>query len=461
MSFLPSSPLYAGIDVNGSSVHIARMRKTRKGWEVAGLKTYLPEELVNPLDIGMSVAPISSRETLVRSCELQIKNEKDIKAALAFQLEPQLPYSAEKAVIQAQTIEKKPDRTLLTAFAVRKDHLQARLESLHEKGVEPEIVTCAPYALAALTTLFPQTASPQFLVHEGEEEVTCILVEKGKLLAARAFDKKCELGREVEKTILSFSSSHKTKEFETILLLGKENDEIQKATGKTVLFPSTSTLSLSEEELVRYGLSIGAALAGEGLDFRQGEFAYPHRWRRVKKPLLAYLALSAILVGSLFGFGQIALKQQKEAVERAYFSLLEGEGKLFNREEAPKAPIDYLLSLNQLEKEVGSRPDIYALLPGVPKVRELLAWLSDQQSIEVESMNYAMVKRPDFSHKNERYKVKVELEFSARDIRAANAFHDLLLSPSKFVDPKEEVQWTTMKGRYRTTFYLKDKTRYT
>lgn len=460
MSFFPSPRVYAGIDVSGDAIHIARLRKSRKGWEAVSLKTYASDELVNPLDIGIIAAPLSSLETLVRSCELQIKKEKDIKAALSFQLEPQLPYPADKAIIQSQTVEKKPDGTLITAFAVRKDHLQTRLNYLNEKGIDPEIVTCAPYALAALTTLFPQTGSPQFLVHEGEEEVTCVLVEQGKLLAARAFYRKRDLGTEVQKTILSFSSSHKTKGFETILLLGKQNEAIQKATGKTVLYPVASSLPLSQEELIRYGLAIGTALAGEGIDFRQEAFAYPHKWRRVKKPLAACLALSIVLVGTLFGFGQISLKRQKLAVENAYLSLLKVEERTLKENENPATPYDYLLALNQLEKEVRARPDTYPLLPGVPKVRELLAWLSEQHSIEIESLHYAMVKRPDFAHKKEPYKIKVELEFSAKDLHAANAFHDLLVSPCKFIDSSEEVQWTAIKGRYRTCFYLKDKTRY-
>ncbi len=454
MSFFPTPPVYWGIDANEKATHVAQVRKLRKGWEVVSLKTFSPCEPVNPLDMGVVVSSLPSRETLVRTCELQIKREKDLNAALTFQLEPQLPYSADNAIIQSQTIEKKVDGTLLTAFAVRKDHLKIHLEALNKKGIEPEKTTSTPYALAALTTLFPQTLYPQFLVYEGEEEVSCILVERGKLLAARAFDHKRDLGREIQKTILSFSSAYKTKEFETILLIGKQSSLIQEATGKMVLFPSTSTLFLSQEELTRYGLAIGIALAADGIDFRQKEFAYPHQWRRIKKPLIACVALSILLVGSLCAFGQIALTHQKKSVEHAYLSLLKTEGK------EAKIPYDYHSTLSALEKEVRARPNTHPLLPNVPKVRELLTWLSTKQAIEIESLHYTMVKRPDFSRKNERYKVKVDLEFSSKDNSSASAFHDLLVSPCKFVDSEEEVQWSAGKGKYRTSFYLKDKTRY-
>ncbi|MCH9628121.1 MAG: hypothetical protein S4CHLAM2_17740 [Chlamydiales bacterium] len=458
MSLFPTPPIYAGIDASENATHIARLRKSRKGWEVLHLKTFSSAEPVKPLDTGVVVAAFPSRETLVRTFELQVKKEKDLRAALDFQIEPLLPYTADKAIIQAQTIEKKGGSTLLTAFAIRLDHIQAFIDQLGNRGMEPERITSVPYALAALTTLFPQTTSAQFLVHEGDKETTCILVEKGKLLAARAFDSSRDLGKEIQKTILSFCSSHKTKAFETILLLGTHNEEIQAATEKTVLLPSTATLPVSQEELTRYGLAIGTALAAEGIDFRQKKFAYPHKWRRLKKPLIGCMALLTLLIGSLATFGHLVLKNQKQELENAYLSLLKAEGK--SASTLPLRPEAYLSSLAEIEKEVRARPDTHPLHPDVPKVREFLAWLSSQKGIQIESLNYTLASRPDFGHKKERYKVKVDLEFSAKETGSANAFHDLLLAPNAFLDSKQNVQWTTGKGKYQTSFYLKDKTRY-
>lgn len=459
MSLFPAPQSFSGIDFSENSIHAAVLRKTRKGIELVHLKTFSPHEPVNLLDASTLITALPSRSTLVRSCELRIKREKDLKAALDFQIEPLLPYSADKAIIQSQLVEKKVDSSRLTAFAARLDHIKTHLEKLHQKGVEPEQITCVPYALAALSTLFHQTASAQFIVHLGEKEVTCVLVEKGKLLASRAFDRKRDLGIEVQKTILSFSSSHKTKEFEAIILLGKGSEEIQKATGKTVLFPSTSAFPLTQEELIRYGLAIGIALAGDGINFRQKSLVYPHRWRRIKKPLAGCITLSLLLVGTLFGLGKIAIKEQKESIQKAYLSLFETEAEPV--ETLPTTSDEYLVSLHELEKKVLARPDTFPLLPGIPTVRELLTWFSTQPAIEIKSLDYNMVKRPDFSHKKEHYKVKIELEFSAEDARAANGFHELLVSPNPFVDPQEEIKWIAGKGKYRTTFYLKDKTRYT
>jgi len=458
MSFFPTPPVYIGMDVNTQNTHVAQLRKSRKGWEVMYLKTYSPNEHLNLLDRGTVVSSLPSRETLVRTCELHVKKEREIKAALAFHLEPQLPYSAEQAVLQFQSIKKKVKGTVLTAFSVRSDHLENHLKHLNEKGIKPEKVVCTPYALAMLTTLFPQTNSPQFLVYEGKEEITCVLVEQGKLLAARAFDHKSNLGTEIQKTILSLSSTHKTKKIESILFIGKRGESIQQATGKKVVFPSIPLLPISQEEIACYGLAIGIALAADKkMDFRQNAFTYARTWTQVKKPLIVCVALSILLIGSLFSFSHSALRQQKQAVKQAYLSLIQ-EKEISSS--LLKTPEDYLLSLSQFEKKVRARPDTFPLLPIIPKVEEVLAWLSTQPSIDIDTFHYTMVKRPSFSHKKERYKIKVNLEFFAKDLDAANAFHNLLLSPCKWIDPKEKVEWIIGKGKYRASFYLKDKTRY-
>lgn len=455
MSFFPTLPLFAGIDMREGSTLTALLRKTRKGWEVIHLRTYAKTESVKPVDTCLVISALPARDTLVRTSEIQVKNEKDIRNALKFQIEPQLPYPIERALLQFQILEKKENKTSLTLFAVRNDHLIKHLEQLKERGLEPQRVTSVPAALTALTTLFPPAHSPQFLVHEGEEEVTCILVEEGKLLASRAFESTLDIGTEVQKTLLSFSSSLKGKTFETILFLGKRVEEIKKATQKKVSIPETPSLLLSQEEVIRYGLAIGIALASDKSNFQQSA---PYKWARLKKPLFTTAVLSLFLIGTLIALAFSSQKMQKDSVKRAYIALLEREGK--EETDLPASVSDYFNRLNALEKEIEARPDTFPLHPEIPKVREVIAWLATYEEIAIESLHYLMVKRPSFSDKNEPYKIKIELELTAKGHQGATHFHDALHSPNLFVDPEEEIQWIPGKGRYRTIFYLKDKTRY-
>ena len=71
-----------------------------------------------------------------------------------------------------------------------------------------------------------------------------------------------------------------------------------------------------------------------------------------------------------------------------------------------------------------------------------------------------MVKRPDKTRAKEHYQVRIEMEFSSPDAKQARDFYDALVAPNDFVDPKGEVKWTYAQGKYRISFFLKDKTFY-
>lgn len=473
MSFFPKRPYYIGIETDGSTCRAATLRKNRKSWEVVQVKEFPWLENVNPLDMfpkdGVIVTAITSQEVLVRSCEIQLKKEKDVMSALDFHVEPLLPYPVERAISQAQIVKQHENGTSLTAFAVRKDHLQAHLEKM--RLIEPEKVTCVPYALAALSALLPPSAAPILLIHVSSEEVACALVENGKLLASRAFGREQDLKKEIRKTVLSITSGQKEHTLNTIFLLGTDlslSEDIQEATGITVLFPFIPSLGLSQEDLSRFGLAIGIALSHEGVNFRQKEYVCDRSWKRLKKPILIYFVLMLSLTGLFFAFEQSALSSKKRAVEQAVATLFTEEGKAAE-DNLPSMPYHYMQLLSKLEKEVEGRPDTFPLFPIIPKVQDLIAWISSQPQlankegslITVESLHYTMVKRPDFSNKKEHYKVKVDLELSSKSPHAARLFQDILSTPNSFVDAKEEVQWSTAKGKYRAIFYLQDKTRYT
>lgn len=463
ISFFSTTPTYIGIESSGSTVKIAVVRKGRKGWSLTSLKEIPREGNVNPLhnlpEEGISVTAVDSQNVLVRSTEVKLKKEKDIFSALEYQVEPLLPYPADKAILQAQIIEKKESGSALTLFAVRKDHLQDHLDQLN---FSPEIVTCVPYALAAFSELLPASGLPFLILHLGEEEITCILVEQGKLLASRAFPKKANLEKEIQKTLLSFASTNKTKIFETIYLLGKDlslREAIQKETGKNVYLPYSPQLSLSQEETARYGLALGIAISAATLNFRKKDFAYPHPWKRIKKPLSAYFVFATLLAASLFCYGKFDLSNQKKQVEQAYASLLSMEGKK-GSETSFKTTQEYLENLEKLETEIGAKPDTFPLIPRVPLVKDVLGWLSSFPQLSIDTLHYSLVKRPDFSHRKEHYKVKVDLELTAKNPVAARSFHEALQNANSFVDPQGEIQWASVKGKYKVSFYLKDKTNY-
>ena len=267
------------------------------------------------------------------------------------------------------------------------------------------------------------------------------------------------------------------------------------------IFPRQELFSnLTVGQILNFAIPIGEALsafptAKNKINFRQGELSYPHPWKRLKNSILLYAGLCVALALAFYLFGQAYLSYRQDQVRQSYVQLLTIMNKPyddFEKEFENKNPetkpsdgvIAGIMQLNDaglfqrveyLEKELQSTPDLFPLWPNVPKVSDVLAWLStqhvsvakkgkvdarDAQSLQIESFNYALVKRPEQNKKQEKYQVKVEIEFTSPTPKQARAFHDALIEPNAFVDPKGEVKWNSSHGRYRTSFFLKDKTFY-
>ncbi len=264
-----------------------------------------------------------------------------------------------------------------------------------------------------------------------------------------------------------------------------------------LVYPHTNgNFALSPEELSRYALPIGIALTALPksviqINYRQEEYAYPFPWKRIKKPMAVYLTLSISLAAAILFFGNMYIAKQEADLKKGYVKVLTLMKKPFNETESEfqkthpghpsyetqspdaarlsRAGLELRLAL--IEKELKDAPDTFPLLPKVPKVSDVLAWLATHPHIKgeneegetriaLESFNYKMVKRPEENKKNEHYQVKVEIEFTSTTPRYAREFHDSLLAPNDLIDPKTDVSWTTERGRYRASFFLKDKTIY-
>lgn len=253
----------------------------------------------------------------------------------------------------------------------------------------------------------------------------------------------------------------------------------------------------TRENLNNFALPIGLSLTAQpkdqslAINFRKQEFSYATPWKRFKKPLLTYAALALGTAFSLYFFGSSYLKYKEDHLKTNFLNLLSFTQKPYDVFESlyeQKFPqekksdsiqtigeltaSDISNRLNFLENDIKAIPDTFPLLPNIPKVSDVLVWLSTHPLLvckdnlnecppfNIDLFNYTLVKRPEITKKNEKYQVKIDLEFSTSSPRLAREFHDALITPNDFVDPKGEIKWTATKGKYRTSFYLKDKTAY-
>ena len=463
MSLFPKRPDHIGIERGSSSFKIATLSLQRRGWHVIHLKEIesecADEEIEETVEKeAIKATALPANQTLVRPFHMQLKREKDVLSALDFQAESLLPFPLDTALIEAQVIHKNEKGTALTLSAIKKEHLKRHLEEM--ESINPEGVTSIFSALCAFSSLMPESAQRLFIIHVGDDEVACVLVEKGKLLKAHAFDRNRDFTVEIKKMVLSLPE----KAFESIYLLGSEEpsfvDDVKKATGETPHYPTIPDLQLPQERLVTFGVAIGIAIAATNTNFRKQEFSYPHPYRRFYKPFGFTVACSLLLSASLFTLSTFSHRGQEQATNHRYQTLL---ASLTDSNEAtmPRTAGEYREELARIEERIIKRPDTFPLLPGVPKVRETLAFLTNHvKGVQIESLRYQMVKRPRHSFEKEKYRVRIDLDFSARDSSDARRVHEALLAPNSLIDPKGELTWEQSQGRYKTTFFLKDKTRY-
>lgn len=260
-----------------------------------------------------------------------------------------------------------------------------------------------------------------------------------------------------------------------------------------------STLS-SEWSLVeqrRYAIPIGlasSALQEKEPNFRKQEFSYSDPWKRLKKPLACYFALIFFLTFAIYFFGLLHLKNEEIQLKQGYVDLLASINKPYDQFEKAflaKNPLanekmqgevinvlyfdreDLLERLDFLQRDLQAIPDTFPLFANIPLVSDVLAWISQHPNVvapkedgsleprlQLENLSYTMLKRPVQGKKQEKYQVKVEMEFTSSSPTWAREFHDALIAPNDFVDPKGEVKWSANRGKYRTSFFLKDKTNY-
>jgi type IV pilus assembly protein PilM len=315
------------------------------------------------------------------------------------------------------------------------------------------------------------------------------------------------------RTIYSLAKQFKGQEIQEVLLTGEcftlpwLTNALASSNNRTLLFPVvpagffSSGASLTQEQIQTSALPIGAALSAlphtqNQINFRQAEFSYPDPWKRLKVPVLSYLALCLSISAALVFLGKTFAHYQEAELKKEYLDLLHSINKSyteFEKEVARKSSPSKELTqneipdftsmppeiiskrLNYLEKDIQSTPQTFPLQPNVPLVSDVLAWISthpnvvgianadtpNPPSLKIENFSYTMLKRPELSKKQEKYQVKVELEFTSPTPKMAREFHDILIAPNDIVDPKGEIKWNSSKDRYRTSFYLKDRTIYT
>lgn len=519
MTYKPSDEKCLGVYVEDSLIKAVAISRSKGSVIIDQMIEVKP--LDNPgsldaikqlADTRLAISGLSGDELLLRRLKLKIVKQKEIDEVFHFQAEPLLPYPIENAVLDKWTTEVLEDQSSIAFLSAKKTDLQKHLESLEEWGIDPEAVSAYPVALTALAQFYTENAPLKLLIDIEKNHITCALIKNNKLIASHEIPsgwqtlQQAELDseeppqewiQEIIWNVFALLKETKSKEAPLLFITGEGanlsfvKDNLAK---ELEMSPETFSAPCPIDEFNRFALPLGLALSGlpafkEKINFRQEEFAFKTPWKRFKKSLLLIGGLSCLLAASIYLFTNSYVHYREDQLRERFLTVLSMAQKpyaefekQFEQKSGVSADSEILsiqdlnaealtLRLDALERQIRTLPDTFPLFPNTPRVSDVLAWLSSHPSFQcpkdqecpqvtIENFSYSMVKRPEMNKKNDKYQVKIDLEFITSSPTVAREFHDALISPNDFIDPKGEIKWNATKGKYKTSFFLKDKTFY-
>ncbi len=404
-----------GIFIEGKSVKIAIVSQVKNNLTVERLGEFdeVPLELLQEKNLHI-VSGLSAEDVVRREVTLKLTRQAAVLKTLPFQLESLLPFSLEETIVHPFFYLHK-EKTDVVAFATTRLALKKHLAILQEKNVDPDQVSCIPIALARWAHLIFPTHSLLSWVHQK----IGIALEGEKIIFSQSLDDNDRL-----ETFIKNKYGHHFS-------IPKEVPSFQNYTS---------------EQLRYFAIPLGFALDGlhqSPCQFRQKDFTSAKTVKRNRLFTLgswaACLSLT-LLVGSIGGW--MVHRKGKNLQERiaVHFS---GSGSLE----------DQLIGWQaKLSKEGQEFP----VVPDVPSVRDVLAWIGSlQEPIEIVHFRYNLIEYPKAGEKEQPYKVKVDLEFTAPNPAVAHRFQEAIEKVPTLVDKKQKVAWTAQQNSYKLSFVLR------
>ncbi|MCB1136750.1 MAG: hypothetical protein KDK78_10815, partial [Chlamydiia bacterium] len=428
---------------------------------------------------------LPSQASLVRPLHLALTKEKDIRAVLQFEAEPLIPFPIEEAAIGHSIVKIGDEGSHLTILAARKDKFETHLEICRNAGIEPEASTIAGVGLAAINPYLHSGLEERILVYLNSDCAICALVQEDKLVfcvetasndlgtAIREGNAPPSLQRWLKQAVHSAGKhASGSRELSTLFLgEGALNTSLVEQlstslSGPRLSLETTGISGVSASDVLCYAIPIGLALSqaearNVSTNLRQGNFSYPAPWKRLQVPLSTFTGLCLALALCFYLIGGLLVERRETALQGHFYGLLEAleiDRSTFERDfrtahgfttpasDGPLKSSAIAERVQFLSQQMEKRPRSFPLASTVPRVSDVLAWLSSHPKVvsvdpttgeraalvELTSMNYTMVKRPQKGQVRDRYQVKVDLEVECDSSRLAREFHDALLEPNAF-----------------------------
>lgn len=266
------------------------------------------------------VLTADSQYGVVRTLAIPFKGARRVAAAVQFELEPYLAFPIESLVVDHISIRENDGETDVLAVGMRKEPLEEQLAVLQAAGIDPEAISVDA---AGLTALWLTGAAPKGLnavLHVRENGcILTIMQDKtlaffrnlavsGEALAANPAAAAREVGNSLRGFMASWKGGGELLSLAvTGVRLGMEESDV---------FEGSIPCPVSYEDIMervkmpkdkedpegRFSAAVGAALgaagAGNALNFRRDDLAQQGAWRSALVHAVFTACLAAVLVGA-------------------------------------------------------------------------------------------------------------------------------------------------------------------
>lgn len=509
-----------GLYLDGSTGKWAKISRHKKSVSIALLRT-LPIAEETPFSFSENrveegsyelISGLDSAEVLLRNLQIKLQDQKKIIKSLPFQLEPQIPFPPEEAVVSIQIL---PGETLKSSkvsfYATKKSSLQNHIDFLKQKKADPDEVSCTPSALWRFSQHFFPHLSDTLILHVGSRMSTLVGISDGKPVFSHFFSLGSEpfastlegsgkdpssidllelppedssslrsLGEQAKKEldrVFTFFFQKQKNPWEHIILTGSFSSFpplkafiIQQLPASIQLHECVGEGSYDATTLETYAVAVGLALDGLMQDghstrFRQSTFMAPSQKKRKLKLFSSFALACLVLTSTSLLISHMYEDHAKKTLIDQFQTSFALQNKKIDTLEELEAEVSLLES--SLKKDKAP----YPLALSLPNLSQVLAWLSSHPvlskaslaekigEIDMRKVKYNLLKYPKTSAASLPYMAKVEIEIEIPHVETAKAFREALEKEEVFVDHRKEVSWQAKDSTYLISFFLKPYTR--
>jgi hypothetical protein len=350
----------------------------------------IPPEILSIKELRI-VTGLEGACTLRRDLTLPLTSLRVIRKALAFQLEPLLPFNLDQAIIYPQLHTCKT-KTWVAAWATTHPTVESHLEKWNSFGIDPDLVSSDKIALSRWASyFFPD--EPQLVIINNS---LAIVLDQGRVVCAM-----------------------ESPDPNRLRLFLKQK------------YPLFKWIDQEQPFAVPIGLAL------EAFQKRPCQFRTSYSLRQksrqrslAKKIVTASLCLTTAVALFAITIFHSQEKKLKNQIARFY---------------KPVTSIEE--SVDRFRRQLLQEAKLHPPTLNHPSVQEVLSWLSAFTApVDIVHLEYEL-KTPA--------RLQLSLDFQAKTPHDADQFVKQLQQTPTFVEPTCELKWTSHAQGYKLSFYLR------